>query len=88
MAISNCDHRDCSITEKVNVPVALDLPTTVEPHTWCVKCGAIKNQSQNHGKKIGYFINALSEMRKRKLIVSQAQKRLIAQDLKKVFGFL
>ncbi len=60
-------------------------------HPYCNKCGTLKNVSSDRGKKISYFIMALSRLRKvlneRGYKVSEAQIRLIVKELSEVEGF-
>jgi hypothetical protein len=60
-------------------------------HPYCVNCGTIKNVSSDRGKKMGYFIRALSDLRKvlemRGYKVSDAQIRLISKELSEYDGF-
>jgi hypothetical protein len=60
-------------------------------HPYCDKCGVIKNISSDRGKKISYFVMALSRLRKtlesRGYKVSDAQIRLIVKELMEIEGF-
>jgi len=57
----------------------------VKLHPYCSNCGTLKNVSSDKGKKISYFIMALSRLRKilneRGYKVSEAQIRLIVKEL-------
>jgi len=63
----------------------------IKLHPYCKKCGVVKNVSSDRGRKIGYFISALSKLRKtlkrRGYKVSDSQIRLIVKELEKVEGF-
>ncbi len=63
---------------------------TLAPHPFCDSCGLVRNIGPDRPKKIGYFIDVLSEIErylkeeskkggKPKLI--EAQKRLIVKDM-------
>ena len=60
-------------------------------HPYCNKCGTLKNVSSDRGKKISYFVMALSRLRKilneRGYKVSEAQIRLIVKELSEIEGF-
>jgi hypothetical protein len=60
-------------------------------HPYCNKCGTVKNVSSDRGKKMGYFVTALSRIRKmlaaKGYKVSDAQIRLILKELGEVDGF-
>ena len=60
-------------------------------HPYCSRCGTIKNISSDKGKKFSYFIRALSDLRKvlekKGYKISEAQIRLIANELSRVEGF-
>ena len=54
-------------------------------HPYCGNCGTLKNVSSDRGKRMGYFIAALSRLRKtlekKGYKVSDAQIRLIVKEL-------
>jgi hypothetical protein len=60
-------------------------------HPYCNKCGTLKNVSSDRGKKISYFVMALSRLKKileeRGYKVSEAQIRLIVKELSEIEGF-
>ncbi len=60
-------------------------------HPYCNKCGTVKNVSSDKGKKISYFVETLSRLRKilekRGYKVSEAQIRLIVKELSEIEGF-
>lgn len=60
-------------------------------HPYCNKCGTLKNVSSDRGKKISYFVNALSRLKKilerRGYKISEAQIRLIVKELSEIEGF-
>ena len=57
----------------------------IKLHPYCDECGVLKNVSSDKGKKIGYFVNALSKLKKilgnRGYKISDAQIRLIMKEL-------
>jgi hypothetical protein len=63
----------------------------MKSHPYCKKCGTLKNVSSDKGKKISYFIIALSRLRKilrmRGYKISDAQIRLIVKELTEIEGF-
>ncbi|AGK60054.1 hypothetical protein Asulf_00018 [Archaeoglobus sulfaticallidus PM70-1] len=63
----------------------------IKLHPYCNKCGSVGNISSDRGKKIGYFLIALSRLRKilkdRGYKVSEAQIRLIAKELSSIEDF-
>jgi hypothetical protein len=87
-----CYHKSCGREERVWLP--RDIKTSdfmkfngksfryddVALHHWCIKCGCIKNISDDRPKKIGYWINLLSAITK-KYKITQTQKRLICKEL-------
>jgi len=81
-----CKHNDCKTNQRIYLP-SNDAPSTVSRHPYCTKCGVIKNISTDRGRKLGYYINQLSKMRKRKLIPTHAQFRLILKEINKTWAF-
>ena len=63
----------------------------VKLHPYCNNCGTLKNVSSDRGKKISYFVIALSRLRKilerKGYRVSEAQIRLIVKELSETDGF-
>ncbi len=77
--------RDCNHISSVSkdwLPVTSGI---LKPHPHCKVCGSVKNVSSDKGKRIGYFINALAEMRsfleKKGYKLTQSQIRLITKEL-------
>ncbi len=60
-------------------------------HPFCNGCGTLKNVSSDRGKKLSYFVIALSRLRKilgeKGYKVSEAQIRLIVKELSEIEGF-
>jgi len=63
----------------------------IKLHPYCENCGTVKNVSSDVGKKMSYFVVALSNLRKilksRGYKVSDAQIRLILKELSEIEGF-
>ena len=63
----------------------------IKPHPYCRKCGTIKNISSDRGKKMGYFIVVLSNLKKelesKGYKISEAQMRNITNELSRIDGF-
>jgi hypothetical protein len=57
----------------------------LRPHPYCADCGAVKNVSSDKARGIGYYLNALAEMKryleKRGSRLSSAQVRLISMEM-------
>lgn len=60
-------------------------------HPLCKNCGTLKNISSDRGRKISYFVMALSRLRRllgeHGYKVSDAQTRLIMKELSDIDGF-
>ena len=56
----------------------------VRLHPFCRNCGVLKNVDADHGRGVGYFSNALSEIKKtlgrHNSKLTESQARLILQD--------
>lgn len=78
-----CSH--VSSSAKVWLP-RLDNHLTI-PHPYCRNCGTVKNVSGDNAKGLGYYVNALQEIKghlKRKGgKLTQVQTRLITKELEK-----
>ncbi len=63
----------------------------IKLHPYCNECGVFKNVSSDRGKKIGYFVNTLSKLKKilgnKGYRISDVQIRLILKELSEVEGF-
>ena len=75
-----CSHESCSREKKILLPVENKHGSDVSLHLWCVRCGLIKNISDDKPKEIGYWMNILSGV-SHKFSIAQCQKRLIAKEL-------
>lgn len=79
-----CQHKDGG---RVHLPYEVrgrELGVLLQPY--CMHCGAVKNISWDRTKKIGYYINILSEL-SRIYKISDAQIRLIVNELNKIQDF-
>ena len=76
-------HQSCGKEQRAWFP----LPTGgMAPHPWCVRCGAVKNLTDDRAKKLGYWINIMAEISDYYKI-SKAQRRLAAMKLQSYDGF-
>ena len=75
-----CDH--VSSIDRDWLPVTSGI---LKPHPHCELCGSVKNVSSDKGKRIGYFVNALTEMKyfleRKGYRITQSQIRLIVKEL-------
>jgi len=80
-----CDHE---ANKKDWVPLQNGI---AKLHPFCRNCGTVKNVSSDKGRKIGYFVIALSKLKKilkdRGYRISEAQIRLIVKELTQIDGF-
>jgi len=85
----NCEHKDCGNIDKIWLPYILrENPLGLKSHSYCVKCGYIKNIGSDKARGIGYYINILSYMEKRlKIPGSSVRKRLVAKELENIRDF-
>jgi hypothetical protein len=71
----------------------LSLPNGIlNPHPFCDNCGVVKNVSDDKARRLGYFIQVLSEIkqyfrRKRYKVLTGVQMRLIIKKLQDTEGF-
>jgi len=78
-----CKHEDCGHDEMVWLPVNTE-PADTARHPYCRHCGVVRNLSADRAVGIGYFINALSSMKKltrKEKLITDAQVRLISKEL-------
>src|SRR3989304_5719732 len=76
-----CEHQSCGGKEKVWLPhISREEDHGLRSHPYCIHCGAIKNISSDKPRKIGHYLNVLSEIRKN-FRISDAQISLIVNDL-------
>jgi len=80
MVKAKCAH--VSTHSRVWLPITAGI---LKLHPHCKFCGIVKNVSSDKGKKIGYFVNVLAEMRtklaRKGYKISQSQIRLIIKEL-------
>ncbi|MCD6473975.1 MAG: hypothetical protein J7K47_03605 [Thermoplasmata archaeon] len=77
------NHQSCGKEQRAWLP----LPNgSVAPHPWCVKCGVVKNLTEDRAKKMGYWMNLLAEIAS-SFGISRAQRRLAALALQAYDGF-
>jgi len=83
----NCCHKSCGSKEKIWLPYRdREAEHGLKVHPYCIQCGAVKNISSDLPKRIGYYINILSRLRKN-YCISQAQIRLVINGLNSSDGF-
>lgn len=70
------------------------LPMTngiIGKHPYCIDCGTVKNINSDKGRRMGYFMKSLSRLKndlhKKGIKISEAQIRLISNELGKVDEF-
>ena len=85
--MTQCTHESCGREQRIWLPDVTSLKTDVLLHPWCLHCGQIQNISDDQGKKIGYWINVLSQLT-HQLHITQVLKRLILKALSEHDGFL
>lgn len=76
----SCQHECCGCEQRVWVPMDHLQYSEVRAHPWCVRCGEIKNISDDQGKKLGYWLNVLARLSK-EFTITQVQRRLISKTL-------
>jgi hypothetical protein len=82
-SMSGCEHKISGSKEKVWLPYYYEgRDRGLKPHPYCMECGLIKNLSSERPRRIGFFMNVISELGKR-YKVAQVQIRLIAQEMEK-----
>lgn len=76
-----CEHKSCGNKEKVWLPfTSRETEHGLKSHPYCVHCGAVKNISTDMPKRIGYYVNIISQIRKN-FRISDVQVRLIVNEL-------
>jgi len=82
-----CPH-EASKNEKVWLKMQNGI---IKLHPYCGKCGTVKNVSSDRGKKMSYFVAALSRLKKllksKGYKISEAQIRLILKELNEIEDF-
>ena len=76
-------HVECGIDERVWVDyVPMGDRRFLKPHPWCVECGEVKYIGPDRAKAMGYYVNILSDIkRRRKKALTDVQTRLIVKEL-------
>ncbi len=75
-----CEHKSCGNKEKVWLPyISRDMEHGLKSHPYCIHCGAVKNISTDMPRRIGYYINLPSKIRK-DFRISDAQIRFIINE--------
>ena len=84
-----CEHEDCGHDERVWLPINNEPAGTLR-HPYCKHCGVVKNLSSDRAVGIGYFMNALSSMKRlnrKEKLVTDTQIRLISKELMGIDDF-
>lgn len=76
--MTKCSHRSCGLEKQEWLPMYGSKD--VARHPWCVKCGQVKNITDDKTKKLGYWMNALAEIANY-YSLKQVQKRVISTEL-------
>lgn len=85
-----CSHLSCSPDKRKWLPLLTQVGINLQlkQHPYCEECGVVKNLEGDKAKSIGYYTNALADMkehieRRHKRIpkITQTQVRLIAREL-------
>ena len=76
--MTRCSHKSCGLENQVWLPTFGSFDVAMHP--WCVKCGQVKNISDDKGKKLGFWINNLSKIAKYYKL-TQVQLRIISKEL-------
>jgi len=76
-----CNHKSCGREHQIWLPTNDDnQESDVNLHPWCVKCGLVKNISDDKPHKIGYWTNILSRISLH-FPLTKCQKRLVIKEL-------
>ena len=82
--MSSCEHHISGSKDKIWLPYYYDgRDRGLKPHSYCTKCGLIKNLSSDRPRGLGYFMNVIMELGLHYKI-AQVQTRLIAQEMEKL----
>lgn len=85
-----CSHINCAPDKRAWLPLIAQVGINLQlkQHPYCEECGVVKNLQGDKAKSIGYYTNALVDMkdhieRRHKRIpkITQTQVRLIAKEL-------
>ncbi|MBC8521971.1 MAG: hypothetical protein H8D26_08315 [Methanomicrobia archaeon] len=76
--MADCKHESCGVAEKVWLPYECEGRSRgLKPHSYCIRCGVVKNISDDKAKPIGYYTNMLAKMP----MITKVQMRLIVKEL-------
>lgn len=82
--MTRCSHQSCGLEKQEWLPIYNS--SDVAKHPWCVKCGQVKNITDDKGKKFGYWINILSKIAKY-YSLTDVQLRCINKELSSRYEF-
>ncbi len=84
-----CDHVECGNIEKIWLPyIVKEHPKGLKRHSFCIRCGMVKNIGPNKAVGLGYFINVISQIEKYlKIPGSSVRMRLVVKELEKIEDF-
>ncbi len=88
-AYMTCEHVECGSKEKVWLPyVVRENIHGLKPHSFCIRCGVVKNIGSDKAKGIGYYMNILSNIEKTiRMPGAKVRMHLIARYLEEIDGF-
>ena len=75
-----CNHKSCEYEKRIWLPIQNRRGSDIALHPWCLKCGLVKNISDDRPHRSGYWTNVLSRIT-RSFSLTQCQKRLVAKEL-------
>ncbi len=79
----SCIHKSCGDKEMVWLQFkSRGLECGLKPHCFCTECGLVKASNSDKPKRLGYYINIVTDMGK-KVKITKVQKRLISLELQK-----
>ena len=87
--VLKCKHIDCRKSEKVWLPYIVKAHNKgLKPHSYCIRCGMVKNIGADRVVSRGHFINVISRLEEHLNIPgSSIRKRLVIKDLEKIEDF-
>jgi len=75
-----CLHKSCNHENREWIPTIEANSNDIILQPWCIFCGLVKNNSDDKGKKLSYWINSITSLNKIYKI-AQVQKRLIINEI-------
>lgn len=79
-----CEHKLSGSKEKIWLPYYFwGRERGLKPHSYCTKCGLVKNLSSERPRSIGYFMNLIADLGQRHKI-AKTQVRLIALEMERL----